>query len=370
MDDITKLDHQRETASTLYRALLGEPVSEASLARAGAWFERQGTPLDNRSFSAYVKALQRGLDTASPLAALLPKWRDAHRAKGGFDQRSAAGFLQDYSNRLDPNLLFQAPITAGYAHWDQSLLERGFTYGSRSEQAWGLLYVDTGGARLRAGGRDLSLAAGQVLLVAPGALYTLQPLPGQEHWAYYWVVFHPDSAWRDWLRWPQVTTHVSHLRLAAAAQAVVAAIFGDLTTCLDTEQPMARELSRNLLEQLILRCRGELPAGYRARRDPRVERARAFVEAHYHEPFTLAAVAREASVSASRLASLFRADCGMSVLGYRDELRMGRAAQLLRNSAMGIAAVGEAVGYPDPAYFSRAFSRYVGVSPREFQRQA
>ncbi len=364
------MSHQQETANTLYRALLGEPVSEASLERAGAWFERQGTPLDSRSFGAYVKALQRGLDTASPLAALLPKWRDAHRAKGGFDQRSAAGFLQDYTNRLDPNLLFQAPITAGYARWDQSLLEQGFAYGSRSEQAWGLLYVDTGGARLRAGGRDLSLAAGQVLLVEPGALYTLQPRPGQEHWAYYWVVFHPDSTWRDWLRWPQVTSHVSHLPLPAQAQAAVVATFRELDACLGAGQPMTWELAHNLLEQLILRCRGQLPAGYRAQRDPRIARARAFVEAHYHEPFTLASVARAASISTSRLASLFRADCGMSVLGYRDELRMVRAAQLLRNSSMGIAAIGEAVGYPDPAYFSRAFSHHVGVSPREYRRQA
>lgn len=364
------MSHQQETANTLYRALLGEPVSEVGLARAGAWFERQGAPLDSRSFSNYVQILQRGLDTANPLAALLPKWRDAYVAGAGFDQCSAEHFLQDYITRLDPNLLFQAPITAGYARWEPHLFERGFAYASRSEVAWSLLYVDAGGARLRAGGRDVSLAAGQVLLVEPGALYTLQPEPDREHWAYFWVVFHPGSRWRDWLRWPQVTSHVSHLPLPAQAQAAVVATFRELDACLGARQPMTWELAHNLLEQLILRCRGQLPAGYRAQRDPRIARARAFVEAHYHEPFTLASVARAASISTSRLASLFRADCGMSVLGYRDELRMVRAAQLLRNSSMDIAAIGEAVGYPDPAYFSRAFSQHVGVSPREYRRQA
>ena len=71
-------------------------------------------------------------------------------------------------------------------------------------------------------------------------------------------------------------------------------------------------------------------------------------------------MAQAASLSGSRLAGLFRAQCGLSVLGYRDELRMTRAAQLLHDSALSIAEVGAAVGYPDPAYFSRTFSRHSG----------
>ena len=363
------MSHQRETANTLYRALLGEAVSAPDLDRARAWFGRQGTPLDDRSFAAYMHALQDGLDADSPLAALVPKWRRAYRDRVGFDERSAASFLQDYTSHLDPNLLFQATITAGFARWDQRRLEQGFAYGSQSEQAWSLLCVDGGGARLRAGGRDLALATGQVLLVEPGALYSLHPLHGHRHWAYHWVVFHPDSRWRDWLRWPHFATHVSHLRLPAEAQDTVIRLFRELDDSLRSSRDMAMELSHNLLEQVILRCRAQLPPGFQLHLDPRVERARADIEGHYHQPFTLATVASAASMSASRLASLFKAQCGLSVMGYRDELRMVRAAQLLRNHAMGIAAVGEAVGYPDPAYFSRTFSRHVGVSPREYRRQ-
>ena len=47
---------------------------------------------------------------------------------------------------------------------------------------------------------------------------------------------------------------------------------------------------------------------------------------------------------------------------------MSHAARLLNDSALGIAGIGAAVGYPDPAYFSRTFSRHVGISPRNYRR--
>lgn len=358
-----------DTADTLYEILAGKRVSRARLERACDWFEQLDTPLDRRSFLAYTQVLQRELDSASPLAGLVPRWRHARRGKDRFDEGSAAAFLQDYTAHLDPNLLFRAPITAGYARWERALLQQGFAFASQSEQAWSLLYCDRGGARLRAAGRDLPLVPGQVLLVAPGAPCSLQPLPDCDEWAYYWAVFHPDSRWRNWLIWPHFATRISHLSLPEDVQPAVSATFLELEHCLQSARPMATELSHNLMEQLILRCRASLPSEFEPHRDPRIERARAFVEEHFDEAFTLEDVAGAASMSVSRLASLFRQQCGLSVLGYRDELRMVQAAQLLRNSSMSIAAVGAAAGYPDPAYFSRTFSRHVGVSPREYQQQ-
>ncbi len=363
------MSHKRDTANVLYDILAGRAVDPPRLERASAWFEQLATPIDRRSFMAYVQALQRELPAGSPLAELVPKWGITWAVGGGFSETEANAFLQDYLACLDPNLLFRAPITVGYAQWDQARLQTGFSYASQSEQSWSLLYCDLGGARLWGGGRDLPVQSGQVLLVAAGALYTLQALPGFKEWGYFWTVFHPDSRWRDWLNWPRFATNVSHLSVPPTVQAEVASAFGELERCLQSEQAMRAELARNLLEQLILRCRACLPENFRPNRDSRIERARHFIELHCYETFSLGEVADAANMSASRLAGLFREQCGLSVLGYRDELRMVQAAQLLRNRALGIAEIGASVGYPDPAYFSRTFSHHVGVSPREYQKQ-
>ena len=182
------------------------------------------------------------------------------------------------------------------------------------------------------------------------------------------MVFQPDSRWREWLHWPEFASQISRLVIPDSERGKISALFTDLATSLHSEAPLVAELSHNLLEQLILRCRASLPKVYRYQRDPRIERAREFINSHYTRVFTLVDVARAANLSPSRLAGLFKEQCGLSVLGYRDELRMSHAARLLNDSAMGIAEIGGEVGYPDPAYFSRTFSRHLGVSPRNYQR--
>lgn len=362
------MGHKSDTANVLYDILGGHPVAPARLERASAWFEALDTPIDRRSFIAYVKVLQHEIPQESPLAELVPRWSTVRQKNGRFSEKDAEAFLQDYLACLDPNLLFKTPITGGYAYWDEARLRSGFSYASHSEMTWSLLYCDLGGAQLRGGGRDLAIQSGQVLLVAPGALYTLQPLSGFDEWGYYWTVFHPDSRWRDWLNWPRFAPQVSTLSLPPTAQTIVAAAYQELEECLQSAESMRAELSHNLLEQLILRCRANLPPDFRAHRDPRITRARSFIEDRCTQNFTLGDVADVANLSASRLAGLFREQCGLTVLGYRDELRMVRAAQLLRNHSMGIAEIGETVGLADPAYFSRTFSRHIGMSPRAYRK--
>tara|TARA_R110000823_G_scaffold132777_1_gene261148 strand:- start:7335 stop:8429 length:1095 start_codon:yes stop_codon:yes gene_type:complete len=361
------VSHLRDTADTLYAILDRRAVSDERLARAAAWFEHLDTPIDQRSFISYVKSLQRSLPQESPLAALVPRWRKAWRGGAGFSEKQARAFLQDYTASLDPNLLFQEPITSGYAQWDSQRLQTGFAYASENQQSWSLLYCDRGAVRLRAGGRDLKILPGQVLLIGPGALYTLAPLDDCDHWGYSWAVFHPDPRWREGLHWPRIATQISQLTPAPAVARQLEHLFGELADCLQSDSHVRAELAHNLMEQILLRCRAELPEAFQAVRDARVERARAYIETHFCEAFGLDAVAEAANLSASRLASLFRAQCGLSVLAYRDELRMAQAARMLRAGQQGIAAVGAAVGYADPAYFSRTFTRYLGVSPREYR---
>ncbi|MCR9104377.1 MAG: helix-turn-helix domain-containing protein [Gammaproteobacteria bacterium] len=358
-----------DTAGTLYKILTGHVVAGDELNRAAQWFEKLDTPIDQSTFIAYAKTLQREAPQHGALHDLIARWQAKHPAQGGFSEEAADAFLQDYIVCLDPNLLFRAPITAGYAQWDEARLTAGFSYASHSEQTWSLLVCDTGGARLRGGGRELAVRSGQVLLVGPGALCTLQALAGHRRWGYFWAVFYPDSRWLDWLRWPEFAPKVSHLELPATQRTAVLDACEALQRCLHAKDAMSMELSHNLLEQLILRCRACLPADFQAHRDPRIERAREFIEQHYTESFRHADVAAAANLSASRLADLFRQQCGLTVLGYRDEMRMVQAARLLRQRSTPIADIGEAVGFSDPAYFSRMFAKHIGMSPREYQKQ-
>ena len=59
----------------------------------------------------------------------------------------------------------------------------------------------------------------------------------------------------------------------------------------------------------------------------------------------------------------FKRRTGCSPRTYLSRLRLEQAALLLRQSSLPVAKVARLVGYADPLYFSRAFSRHFGLPP-------
>jgi YesN/AraC family two-component response regulator len=64
---------------------------------------------------------------------------------------------------------------------------------------------------------------------------------------------------------------------------------------------------------------------------------------------------------------LFKKYTGSSPIEYVTKLRMDRAKHLLMNSTMPISCIAEEVGYADPLYFIRMFTRKTGVPPKKFR---
>ena len=60
-------------------------------------------------------------------------------------------------------------------------------------------------------------------------------------------------------------------------------------------------------------------------------------------------------------------DAGLTYVGLLAETRRQTAERLLEDPARKIADVARALGYSDPAHFTRAFLRWTGVSPRSFR---
>ena len=103
------------------------------------------------------------------------------------------------------------------------------------------------------------------------------------------------------------------------------------------------------------------------RRRALFDEALAAIERDYaDETLTLAAVAHSIATSRRQLQRVF----GERHTSFRTELqrvRMARAAELLRVDAMPVGAVARAVGYRQPAQFSKAFRRHHGRPPSELR---
>ncbi|MFH8343251.1 helix-turn-helix domain-containing protein [Streptomyces sp. NPDC018045] len=84
-------------------------------------------------------------------------------------------------------------------------------------------------------------------------------------------------------------------------------------------------------------------------------------------PLTVAEHAARHGMTPAALRTAVRRGAGCSPKDYLLAIRLGHAKELLAATELPVAAVARRVGYTDPAYFSRLFTRRVGTAPVRFR---
>lgn len=96
-------------------------------------------------------------------------------------------------------------------------------------------------------------------------------------------------------------------------------------------------------------------------------RVKDYLELHCTEHITIETSARYAGVHRSHLYASFMEAYGCSPMQYLQQLRMERGAKLLKESGLSVTEIALSLGYPDLYSFSRAFTKYYGLSPKAFR---
>jgi AraC family transcriptional regulator len=99
--------------------------------------------------------------------------------------------------------------------------------------------------------------------------------------------------------------------------------------------------------------------------DPRVEKAVRLLNEDSSR--TLANLARDCTLSISRLSHLFKAKTGHTVGNFRRNCRFQAATKMLATTDMSIKQIAYALGYHHTSSFVRAFEIHVGVSPSGYR---
>lgn len=91
------------------------------------------------------------------------------------------------------------------------------------------------------------------------------------------------------------------------------------------------------------------------------------IEEGFRSPLTLRDVAKSVSLTPGYLTTWVRRRTGKTVQEWIIERKLVEARRLLAESDLPIASVAQAVGFRDPAYFTRVFTRDAGLSPRRWR---
>jgi AraC-like DNA-binding protein/quercetin dioxygenase-like cupin family protein len=88
-----------------------------------------------------------------------------------------------------------------------------------------------------------------------------------------------------------------------------------------------------------------------------------------NETLSLEEIAQKVNLSASHFSYLFKKETGFSPIEYFIHLKIQKASQYLLFTELRVKEIAFKLGIDDPYYFSRIFTKVMGLSPNEYRKK-
>jgi len=94
-----------------------------------------------------------------------------------------------------------------------------------------------------------------------------------------------------------------------------------------------------------------------------------YLQKHIENALTVQQMAAQVNLSPSHFSYLFRKKTGFTPIEYFNHLKMQKACQYLMFTELRIKEISGELGIEDQYYFSRLFSKVMGLSPQDYRRK-
>jgi AraC-like DNA-binding protein len=92
-----------------------------------------------------------------------------------------------------------------------------------------------------------------------------------------------------------------------------------------------------------------------------------YMQNHLDKPLTLEMMASAINLSTSHYSNIFRKKTGYSPMVYFNHLKIQHACQFLQFTSLRVNEIALKLGIEDPYYFSRMFTKIMGLSPSQYR---
>lgn len=233
-----------------------------------------------------------------------------------------------------------------------------------------LLLIESGGGVAQLDSQTLALLPGSLLNVPPGHVHAFRFTPGTQGL----VLTLADELLNE------ILVGVGDVRGVLACARLMPS---DEQTRLTMRQIWQEFLGGSKARALVLRGLSATLLGWVARSidalgqgdahgmqtSQVVQRFQALIEAHFREHWRVADYAKALNISPTHLSRLAKAASGANASRLIEARTVLEARRQLAYTNLSVASISYAMGYADPAYFTRVFTRDAGLSPRAFRAQ-
>ena len=259
----------------------------------------------------------------------------------------------------EKELVSLAVYNVGYQKCDPS-----YQWGPGIRDHYLIHYVIAGSGSLRAKQNTYELHAGDSFLIYPG-IETAYTADAKNPWEYAWVGFNGSDAsiilkGTDFTPSRPVISHTPYGDEISHQLLHIYEVRGN-------KFENAVEMTGRLYTTLALYLKGANHAPVQNNYHTYVQKAIEYIAANYSYPITVEDIANYVGLSRSHLFRSFETVLQQSPKEYLTNLRIKQACYLLKHSNLSITAVSGSVGFESSLYFSKAFKKAKGVSPREYK---
>ncbi|MFA6265655.1 MAG: helix-turn-helix domain-containing protein [Pseudolabrys sp.] len=232
-----------------------------------------------------------------------------------------------------------------------------------------VLLISRGGGHATMEGRDYRLKPMTAINVPAGHVHGYRFTKGTQGW----VVTIATEILDEVLNAPEglsrVLSEAALLRATPAMRRLMQEISSEYGGRHFARAHILKALSATLLGLVARDLAAKASPGTRTIGAGLLDRFDALIDAHYREHWPVAQYAAALKVTPTHLSRLTREAFGCPASHMiRDRLVREARRQLVYTNTQ-IAAIGYALGFNDPAYFTRIFSAATGLSPSEFRER-
>lgn len=132
------------------------------------------------------------------------------------------------------------------------------------------------------------------------------------------------------------------------------------------EASSLKELQKNLFSTLNYYVEKAMDS-LNNKEDFVIKKAKEYIKKNYHDTLTLNDVAAYIYLNPNYFSTLFKNKTGITFRQYLRDFRIQTSKELISQGHLKMYEIAEAVGYPEPAHFVRAFKEVEGISPTEYK---